>query len=62
MTSAFLRKLAVTATAVVGLVFASTAVHADAATTKAHIKTSKVAPVHVAPNQTAGNTGNDWWW
>ena len=57
MTSALARKLAVVAAAVVGIVFASNAVDAHAAT-----KSAKVHVQHVAPASTSRNTPTDWWW
>ena len=61
MTSGLTRKLAAVAAVVVGIVFASTAVDANAATTTPH----KIAKVHlqpVAPTPTHVNTSSDWWW
>ena len=60
MTSAHLRKLAAIAALAVGLVFASSA-NANAATTKHHVNTRTVHPVHVAHTPNGGNTSNDWW-
>ena len=63
MTSAFPRRLAVVAAAVVGIVFASSAANADAATSHTHAKvTHKVHVVPVAPSTGTGNTYQDWWW
>ena len=62
MPSAFSRRLALVVAAVVGIVFASSAAHADAASSHSHAnKTKKVHVVHVAPTQTPGNTTGDWW-
>jgi hypothetical protein len=61
MTSALTRKLAAVAAVVVGIVFASTAVDANAATTSSH-KITKVHVQHVAHTPTHGNTASDWWW
>lgn len=62
MTSAFTRRLALAAAVVVGIVVASGAADAEAATSHTHAnKTTRVHVVHVAPTSTAGNTSTDWW-
>jgi hypothetical protein len=60
MTSAHLRKVAGVVAIAVGVVFAASTAHADAAPSQTKV-THKVHAVHVAPTSSTVNTTADWW-